>query len=401
MSSNVASVLSYRSEQDIHAVARSFVPTLRAAQSEIDEAARTPAHIGGPLKEAGLYSMGAARPHGGTDVDLATWQKTVIEIARGDAGVAWGISLVTSSNWIVSNFFPRSVSDQVFSKPGTSIAGVLSPRGAQVRRVEGGIMVDKGMWFFNSGVYQADWDLLGIPLLNESGEVVGGGVALVPLSDVKLLNDWNTSGLRGSGSTNVTMENVFIPDERIIDLGACMEGRKERVFSSSALYRCAVMPLMSLTMTWPVIGAGMHMLDEFMDKLPKRDIKGTPYEKSGEAPVTHIQLGQATSKIDLAKMIVDQTCKEISEWAERGEDMPYIQRARICRDCTVAIDLVWEAVELLANASGGSFANRTNTLNRVWQDVKVASMHPFLSRMTHYENYGRTLAGVQPPLTFA
>lgn len=85
-------------------------------------------------------------------------------------------------------------------------------------------MVDKGMWFFNLGVYQVDWDLFGIFLFNESGEVVGGGVVFVFLSDVKLLNDWNIFGLWGSGSINVMMENVFIFDEWIIDFGVCMEG---------------------------------------------------------------------------------------------------------------------------------------------------------------------------------
>lgn len=401
MRTNIASVPKYDREHGLATAASALVPMLRAAQSDIDAAARTPDHVAAPLKAAAIYSIAVAQEQGGIEASLSTWRQVITEVGRGDAGVAWGVALITSSNWMVSNFFPRSVSDEVFSKPGTCVAGVLSPRGVQARRVDGGIIVDKGIWFFNSGIYQADWDLLGVPLLNDAGEMVGAGVAIVPISDVHLLHDWDAAGLRGSGSTNVTMENVFIPAERIIDMVACMEGRQPRMFPDSPIYRSAVMPLMSAIMTFPVLGAGQHMLEEFLEKLPKRDIKGTPYMKSGEAPVTHIQLGQASSKIDLAKGIVERACDEIEDLAERGAKMPALDRSRICRDCAVAVQLVWEAVEILADASGGSFGQRGNVLNRIWQDVKVPSMHPFLTPMTHYENHGRALAGVEPPLTIS
>ncbi len=59
---------------------------------------------------------------------------------------------------------------------------------------------------------------------------------------------------------------------------------------------------------------------------------------------------------------------------------------------------MWEGVDLLASASGGSFSWLSNISNRIWQDVKVGTMHPLVSLSSHYETYGRMLAGVQPPL---
>jgi alkylation response protein AidB-like acyl-CoA dehydrogenase len=234
-------------------------------------------------------------------------------------------------------------------------------------------------------------------MFNKAGEPIGPGIALVPISDVQLLHDWDTSGIRGSGSTNVTMENVFIPHERIVGLLACNNGEQPRA-NENALYRTAFAPLMAGILAYPVLGLGQHMLEAFLEGLPKRDIKLTSYSRQGEAPVTHLQIADASSKIDAAKLIIETTCREMDDWAASDEYMPRLQRARICRDTAFADRLVWEAVDLLGSAAGGSFSRNDSILNRIWQDVKVGGLHPFVSRESNFETYGRMLAGVEPPL---
>jgi len=377
--------------------ARALVDDLRAAQRESDRLAQPPLHIVEKLKDAGLYSLTVPRAFGGLQADITTWMQAVTELGRGDGGVAWAVTLVTACNWMAASMYPKHVVEEVFAKPGACAAGVFSGRACKARPADGGILIEKGTWFFNSGVYQAEWDLLGVPTFNSAGEPSGPGIALVPMSDVKLLNDWDPSGIRGSGSTNVAMEDVFVPQERIAGLIACNEGKQPRAFPD-ALYRTAFSPLMVGVLAFPVLGLGQHMLEAFLDILPKRDIKLTPYTRQDEAPVTHLQLGEASSKIDAAKMIIETACREMDEWAASGDYMPRLQRARICRDTAFADRLVWEAVDLLGSAAGGTFSRNDNILNRIWQDVKVGGMHPFVAPASNYENYGRMLAGIEPPL---
>jgi 3-hydroxy-9,10-secoandrosta-1,3,5(10)-triene-9,17-dione monooxygenase len=398
MTASLAKAQAQSSADEIVARARSFVPRLREAQADIDRLARIPDELVEDLERAGIYSLTIPRAYGGEECSVSTWREVVSELGRGDAGVAWAVTLVTACNWMASGLFPRHVADEVFAKPRNRVAGVFSPRGVKARRAQGGIIVEQGIWFFNSGVYQADWDLLGVPMLNDAGEQIGAGVAVVPIGDVKLLHDWDTSGLRGSGSTNVAMEDVFIPDERIVGLLACNDGRQQRAFPDAALYKSAFAPLMVSCLAFPTLGAGMHMLEEFIQTLPKRDIKLTPYTKQGEAPVTHIMLGEATAKLDAAKLLLWKTTAEVDEWAERGEYMPEADRGRLVRNSSYADQLVWEAVDLVASASGGSFSRRASVLNRVWQDVKVANMHPFITQAVNYEAYGRLICGVRPLL---
>lgn len=388
---------SLSAECDVLANVRALMPEIRAAQAEADRLSRPPEQIVAKLREAGVYSMTIPKQFGGLGVDVKTWMEVVTEIGRGDAGIAWAVTLVASCNWAFSSYWPKHIVQRVFAEPGATLAGVFSGRALTSRRVDGGIFVEKGTWFFNSGVYQATWDLLGVTMYDEAGEPIGPGIALVPMSDVTLLHDWNTSGIRGSGSTNVSMEKVFIPDERIVPLAGMIDGSQSRTHDGPAA-NVAFTPVMVNILTYPILGASLHMIENFIETLPKRDIKLTRYTKSAEAPVTHLVLGEATAKIEAARLLLENAVRLMDEWSERAEYMPPLARAKIGRDSACAERLMWEGVDLLASQSGGSFSWLSNIGNRLWQDVKVGTMHPLVSLTSNYETYGRMLAGIEPPL---
>ncbi|WP_180897386.1 acyl-CoA dehydrogenase family protein [Martelella soudanensis] len=383
-------------EESLVEWAHDFAPELHAAQKEINAAARTPERIAAVMEDAGIWKMLVPQAYGGMGARLSTWMRVVTELGRGDAGVAWGVTLNSSCAWMLSANYPRQVIEEVFADPKARLAGVFSDRAVKAHRVEGGLHIDKGRWFFNSGVYQADWNLLGVPILDDAGNWIAPGVALVPMKDVQLLNDWDPSGLRGSGSTNVAMEDVFIPQERIINMGACVQGLQPVTTDEHTVYKVAFGPVMVLILAFPVLGAGMHMLESFLETVAKRDIKLTSYTKQHEAPVTHLQIGEVSAKINAARLILEDACHKLENYAERNEPMPKIERAAITRDSAYANSLVWEAVDLMASAAGGSWAWNGNEMNRVWQDVKVGTMHPFINLASNYEAYGNSAVGIEP-----
>lgn len=385
-------------DPDVVGRARALVERLRNRHTETDLLSKATDETSSELEAAGLFKLTVPRAYGGLETSITTWMEAVAELGRGDGGVAWAVTLVNACNWMAAGLYPRNVADEVFADPNARVAGVFSPRGVKARRADGGIVIEKGIWFFNSGVYHAQWDLLGVPMFNEAGESIGPGIALVPMSDVKILNDWDTIGLRGSGSSNVAMENVFVPNERIVGLMPATAGLQPRTFPDASLYRTAFAPLMVGILAFPVLGMGLHIIEEFIETLPKRDIKLTPYTKAGEAVVTQVQIAQASAKVHAAQCVMAKACAEMDAWAARGEYMPVHDRARICRDTAYSDQLVWEAADIIADAGGGSFARRGNTLSRVWADIKVATQHPFVSLTSNYEMYGRLVAGIDPPL---
>lgn len=374
---------------------KDYVPTLRARRGEIEALARMPDDVLKDFEEAGVYSMMVPRAYGGMEANFSYYLDVVRELGRGDAGIAWAVSLVNVCNWVISTVFPMHVVDKVFANPHARAAGMFDCRGVQARKVDGGIHIDKGMWFFNSGCPQADWDLLAVPSFDDAGTVVGMSMALIPMEHVTILGDWDTSGLRGSGSNNVTVENLFVPQDYLVDMKACAEGTMTRPFPEGDLWYSAFSPATVVILAFPLLGAARHMLEEFLKLIPTRGIRLTKYEKQSEAAVMHHTVGQASAKIDAAQLLMEAACRKIDEYAARHEDMPLEERARIIRDCAYADRLVWEGVDMLAGATSGSFARRTYTMNGIWQDVRVGTMHPYISYFSNLEMYGRLACGVE------
>jgi alkylation response protein AidB-like acyl-CoA dehydrogenase len=352
------------------------------------------------LEAAGLFEMMTPAIYGGRQSGVRTYMDAVAELGRGDVSVAWSVALISICNWMTATLFPKAVADAVFATPGGArIAGVLSPRVCKARRVEGGIVVDEGFWGFNSGIYHANWDLLGVPIFNEAGEQIDQGLAIVPIADVEIVGDWDTIAIRGSGSSSVRMRGVFIPDARIASVSKAIQGDyASKHLADIPLYRAAFIPMLAIILTFPILGGGSTGLELFLASLPKRAIQYTFYAKQGEAAVTHLQVSEASAKIDAAYAIVARAVLDIetsaaSQVEGRGEYMDYMTRARIRRDTGFAGRLVWEAVDQIASAAGGSLAGVANPINRVWRDIRIANGHGVVCTETNFELFGRLLCG--------
>src|SRR5260370_32801440 len=274
--------------------------------------------------------------------------------------------------------YPKHVTDQVFAIGGKfRTASALAPRRAKTRRVAGGYVILDGLWMYNSGVYHAHWNQLGIPLVDDSGHPIGLGAALIPTTDVTFLNDWDAIGLRGSGSRSVTVKDVFVPDERI----ALSSRNLQDDYASAHLrdvpaYRMPMVALLPVRLICSIIGMARAALEIFMDKIGARGIAFTTYDKQDEAAITHLQIGEASAKIDAAQSIVRQSIRTLDEGASSGVRLTSRQRAQIWRDCGFSSKLLWEAVDMLAGPSGTEFINRGAPINPVWHHLPLPSIHP-------------------------
>ena len=374
--------------------AQGMIARLRSRVAETDRLAKLPDATVGELMQEGLFTLCLPRRYGGGEVSLPVFMQAVSEIARGDASAAWVSAILNGCTWIACTLYPKSVTDQVFRSPENLVAGVVTPRSCKVRRVPGGYIIEDGVWSFNSGALHATWDLLGIPIMNEAGEMVDQGLALVPMQELEKVNDWDTIGLRGTGSITVKAKNVFVPEARVAALSAALAGNyPEDRASDDPLYQSAFVPVLAGLITFPALGIGQAALDTFMEKLPGRPITYTCYPRQAEAPITHLQMAEASAKIDAAKLIVKHAFDEIGRAAARGEKLDYLLRARMRRDFGFVFRLIFEAVDLLASAGGGSLAHSGNLLNRMWRDAKIAGMHGIACTSSSFELFGRIFCG--------
>ncbi|MHC8366493.1 acyl-CoA dehydrogenase family protein [Pseudomonas sp. ZT5P21] len=382
--------------------ARSLIPTLKARAQETAALGRLPAETIADLEAGGLLSMTTPRQFGGEAVSVRTFLNVVAELGRADASVAWVTALINVTTWSAATFFGEAAAQEVFrgSKPAR-VVGVLSPRKAVVKKVEGGYLIEEGLWGFNSGIYHATWDMLGIPLVDASGNMVDQGVALIPVEQIEILHDWNVIGISGSGSSSVMVKNVFVPQARIASVSQAIEGNYLSThLADEPLFRTACMPMLSIILAFPALGLGVAALETFLETLPRRGIQYSWYAKQSEAPITHLQVGEASAKIDAARTILERHADAMDISAASGSYMDFLERAKVRRDVGYAEKLIWEAVDLLASASGGSLAAVNNPMAKIWQDARIASLHGIVSPNTNFETYGRILCGMTPGTPF-
>ncbi|MEZ2129007.1 acyl-CoA dehydrogenase [Sinorhizobium sp. CB9] len=384
--------------QDLVAAAASLVPTLRSRGSETDALGKLPGATIADLQNARLFDMAVPRMYGGQQSSLRTLMDAVVEIGQGDGSVAWTLAILHGGTWMAAACYPKHVTDEIFA-PGenTRVATVFMPRRAKTKRINGGVMIEEGIWNFNSGVYHAQWDILGIPIIDEASQIIDRASALIPISQVSLLNDWDTIGLRGSGSTSVAVKNVFVPNERLaFHSKTQQENFAADHLRNEPLYQLPILPFLAAKLVFPALGMAKGALELFIDKASQRSISFTFYEKQDEAAVTHLQVAEASAKIDAAELMLRRCLDDLEASTASGTSMPMEQRARIWRDAGFASRLIWEVVDMLAGASGGGFAQSANPMNQYWRDVRVAGLHGGICPNTTLEVFGRILCGKTP-----
>lgn len=368
-----------------------LTPLIREKAAWIDDNRRIHEEVIEALTDAGVLKMRVPVRYGGYESDMSTVVNVLTELGRGDGSTSWTVAVWAISAWMVG-LFPDEVQDEVFSTPNVRISGILSP-GAVAMPTDGGYVLN-GKWSFNTGVQQSTWNTNAavIPGPDGSHEPV---MTLIPISDLKIVDDWYTSGLRGSGSVTTVAENVFIPSERVLPMGPVLQGQhRSKLNADSSVYKALFMPTACSTVSGPALGLAMAAKDAFLERLPGRKITYTSYDNQSEAPVTHIEIANAISKIDETGFHVHRAASMIDAKAAAGEPWTLEERARIRLDLGAACQRAKEAVDIVSMASGGSSVYRDVPIQRIERDVRTLNLHAILHPVTNLELYGRIVCGL-------
>ncbi|HTW88159.1 MAG TPA: acyl-CoA dehydrogenase family protein [Candidatus Binataceae bacterium] len=349
------------------------------------------------LERLGLFKVMVPERWGGHGASLTTVLEIAAELAKGCTATAWVQVIIGGSSWIAS-LLPDRGQEEIFSAGAPRVCGVIMPT-AKTRRVDDGYIVS-GQWSFASGCLHAQWAALGIPLVNRAGEIVGEGLAFVPLAELRIDDTWFMAGMRGTGSNTLVGEELFIPNHRVLSLADCVAGRFPASRHKGAdSDHWAFVPALALSLTGVVMGAAQAALDLVIEGAAKRGISYTYYEKQTDSQIVHGQVAEAAMKIQGAWLYARRAAQEIDGDAHARRAMNYAQRARIRGECGWIGKLVREAVDLLASVAGSASFADTNAMQRLWRDINVATRHPHLASAHNLELYGRVLLDVPGNIT--
>jgi 3-hydroxy-9,10-secoandrosta-1,3,5(10)-triene-9,17-dione monooxygenase len=386
----------YRPE--LVAAAEAIAANLPERREETDRLCKLPDSTIRELEEAKLFDIMKPAAYGGEEASYQTLMDCTVALSKGDAAVGWTMSLLSGGAWAAAAFYNEESAQQFFSSgDNVRMAGAFQPKRAKVRRTPEGVIIDSGTWGFASGIRHSSWIFLGLPLFDENGQLTGQVGATVPVSDVQILDDWDTIGLRGTGSNSVSVFDTFVPNSRIVDFATVMAGDYPSAhLESHALYRMPLVPFFFTKLSFIGLGVAKAVVDEFTESSGRRGILHTQYEKQSEAAVTHLQLGEASAKIECADLLLRKCVQDMDDAAVNGVSLSLPARATIRRNSSYANQLAREAIDLLVNASGASLAFTSHPLNRLWRDARVASLHAGISPTAALELYGRVRLGLDP-----
>jgi alkylation response protein AidB-like acyl-CoA dehydrogenase len=372
-------------------------PLLRehAAQGEQDR--RVAEDVIQALRAAGVLKIATPKRYGGYETSMRTMLDVSAALGEADGGTAWVATLLNVCAWMTGTF-PQQAQDDVWGEdPDALVCGVLAPT-AETRKVEGGHQVS-GRWYYNSGSWHATWAILGIPLTDESGEVVDQALALIPRRELEYEETWFVAGMRSTGSNCMIAKDVFVPDHRIVSVPPAIEGHYATEHTDEALYRSAFVPILALVLAGPQLGMGRAALQMVREKAAKKPISYTFYTAQADSVAFQLQLAEAAMLIDTAHLHAYRAAADIDEAAARGEYPDFLTRARVRADTGWVIDHIVRAINILLSAHGAASFADVNPLQRLWRDSSVAARHAVVLPVVGYEVYGKALLGREDHIT--
>ncbi|WP_433550373.1 acyl-CoA dehydrogenase family protein [Micromonospora zamorensis] len=377
--------------------ASELVPLLRDKALWMEENRRIHDDVIDAITDAGILKMRVPVRYGGYESDMRTVVDVLAELGRGDGSTAWTVAVWSISTWM-TGLFPDEVQDEVFGTPNVRISGILSP-GAVAVPTDGGFVIN-GRWSFNTGAQQSTWNT------NAAVTPTGDGgfapiMAAIPIADLEIVDDWHTSGLRGSGSITTIAKDVFIPAERVLQMGPVLQGQHQsRLNADATIFKAPFMPTACATISAPALGLARAAKDAFLERLPGRKITYTTYENQAEAPVTHLEIAEAITNIDEVGFHALRAANMIDSKGQAGEPWTLEERARVRLDLGAACQRAKEAVDILQGASGGSSIHKDVPIQRIQRDVQALNLHAILHPKTNLELYGRIVCGLDSNTLF-
>jgi len=383
------------SRQELVQRAADLVPLLRKNTRQADQERRIPQENLEALDGAGLLRMTRPRRFGGYEIDALTKYEVLSELARGCGATAWVTTIYTDVSFILGKF-PDEVQEEVFSNPHVRATGTLIPTG-HAARVDGGFRVG-GQWRFNTGSLHAQWVFEPAVVELEPGqpEVC---IFLMPWSDLKVIDDWNVSGLRGTGSNSAVGEDIFVPENRVLRLLDVKENRlKSQQNKASHLYQIPTFPYIITSGGSTLPGLARAALELFMERVHARPINYTHYERRSDAPLTHMQVAEVSLKIAAADHLMRETSTIMDEHAASGEPWRPDELPRIWGIVSYTTRLFSEAVDTIRLACGASALSDGDPISLIARDAAALLTHAIMMPTTGLEHYGRSLCGL-PPMT--
>jgi 3-hydroxy-9,10-secoandrosta-1,3,5(10)-triene-9,17-dione monooxygenase len=369
--------------------AHALVPTLRERAAKTEEMRRLPPETEQDLHKSGLFKILQPKRVGGFEFDYVALIDFADIISLADASVGWNLANLASHHWMLGMFDKRA-QDLIWNDNVDALiaSSFVFPAG-RAKKVAGGYTLS-GRWPFSSGVDPSGWNMLaGIVSSEDDADGVEYRIFLLKKDDYRIIDTWNSTGLKGTGSNDVEARDVFVPDHMTLAVKDVAGGATPgSAANPGPLYALPVFALFAFVLSGAALGNAQACLDDYVE-IARHRASTYNRAKLGDLQTTQIKVAEASAKIDAARLIMRRTCIDAMADARRGYIPSLPEKTRYRRDGAFSVNLCTEAVSLLFSASGARGLYTTGALQRQFRDAHAVNAHIAFSFDAAGTNYGR------------
>lgn len=355
--------------------AREIVPTLRSRAQKCEDARVLLPENEQLLHETGLFRFHQPKCFGGMELPFVAIVDIVAELARGCPSTAWNVGNLGCHHWILGYYEPETQHEVWDANPDALIASSIALAAGRGKRTKDGFVVS-GRWPFSSGVDNCQWNMLAVTIYDDDGKApssvpVDWRLCLVPKSDYRIIDTWYAMGMVGTGSKDIEVKAVFVPERRALELRKCRGGLDHPggKLNEGPLFRIPIVAAAGHPLSPAALGAAEgafeHVSESFKTRL------GTyTGAKVSDFQAVQIKVAKARALVDSARYLMRESAQ-----AFQRENLDLETKLRLRIQNTLAVMQSREAVETLWSCYGANAIYTRDPLQRFLRDTQAINQH--------------------------
>lgn len=334
------------------------------------------------MKQAGVFRAMVAKRFGGDEMHPSDFLRLIETISQADGSTGWVASFGFSAVYLSS--LPLETLEKMYAGgPDVVFAGGIFPPQKAVP-VDGGLQVS-GRWGWGSGCRGAD--MIGVGIKVDGAGPTGGLplIAVMPASKVEIADNWDVIGLQGTGSHDMVVDKVVVPEEWTFVRGGPSS-------LDTPLYRYPSMPLAAQVLSVVGLGVARAAIDCLVELAGGRtSITGAP--TLADRGYVQTDIAKAEAALRSARAFFYETTDQCFDMLVRGKDLDASMRSLLRLASTNAAHVAAEVCRTVYRLSGTTGIAADHPISRYLHDSMIVPQHAFLSDGT-WQNAGKILLGL-------
>jgi 3-hydroxy-9,10-secoandrosta-1,3,5(10)-triene-9,17-dione monooxygenase len=356
--------------------ARECVPLLRQRAQKCEEARVLLPENEKLLHETGLFRFHQPKRFGGMELPFVAVVDIVAELARGCPSTAWNVGNLGCHHWILAYYAPETQHEVWDANPDALIASSIALAAGRGRITKDGFIVS-GKWPFSSGVDNSEWNMLAVTVYGDDGKTpVDWRLCLVPKKDYVVLDTWYAMGMVGTGSQDIEVKEVFVPERRALALARCRGGLEHpgATLNDGPLFRVPIVASAGHPLSATALGAAEGAFESVTNSFKNR-IGTYTGAKVADFQVVQIKIAEARCLIDSATHLMRESALGFEAFAERNAVPDLDTKLRWRAQNAFAVRQARQAVEVLWSCYGANAIYTRDPLQRYLRDLLAINQH--------------------------